>query len=595
MFNGLYRAPQRDMRFALCDLLDVTSHLARDAADGTLDEDTLNQILESADRLCHGVLAPLNVSGDRQGCRLFDHEVKTPAGFREAYQAYREGGWSGLCAHAAHGGQGLPMVVSAMFGEMLGASNIAFALYPRLSEAAYRCICANASQTLQAVYAPKLASGAWTGTMCLTEPQAGTDLGLLRARARPFEDGSYRVSGSKMFISSGEHDLAENIVHMTLARLPDAPVGTRGLSLFIVPKFLPNADGTVGQRNSVYCDVIEQKLGLHANATCVLRFDDAKGFLVGEENKGLAAMFVMMNAARLGTGAQALGLTEIAWQKSRAYAGQRMQSRAPGKQRDATHADLILYQPDVRRMLLTQKAWVQGGRMFLYWLALQMDLAQSASDPGVRAASDGLLHLLTPVAKAFISDNAVESVNLAVQVFGGSGYIVDSGIEQTLRDVRILPIYEGTNGVQAYDLLARKVLADQGVRLNDLIAMAVQQANLMSTVKGGAALGSALHTLAVRLADVVPRLVDKAAQDPAQIGTSASDFLRVVGHLIYGYFWSRAAYVALTRLALQDPLRADKLATARFYFAYLFPEVEMCFKRLFIASDCLTNTAALGT
>lgn len=485
MKDGLYTAPQRDMQFALYEVLDVETELGRRAGGAPMDRETLDQILEGADRLCHGVLAPLNASGDREGCRLEGHEVRTPAGFGQAYRAYTEGGWSGLCASEEHGGQALPTVASAIVGEMLGGSNISFALYPRLSEGAYRCIRANATPELQAVYGPKLASGEWTGTMCLTEAQAGTDLGLLRTKAVPDGDGAYRISGGKIFISSGEHDLAPNIVHMVLARLPDAPAGTRGISLFLVPKFLPDAEGRPGERNGVYCDAIEHKLGLHANATCVLRFEQARGYLVGEANKGLAAMFVMMNSARLGTGAQALGLTETALQKSLAYAAERLQSRAPGQERAVTRADPILLQPDVRRMLLTQQAWAQGARMFLYWLALQIDAEQHASDPAERDRAGGLLSLLTPVAKAFVSDNAVESVNLAMQVHGGSGYIVESGIEQTLRDVRILPIYEGTNGVQAHDLLARKVLADEGGRLGQLLTLARAQADAVEAAGAG--------------------------------------------------------------------------------------------------------------
>jgi alkylation response protein AidB-like acyl-CoA dehydrogenase len=430
--------------------------------------------------------------------------------------------------------------------------------------------------------------------MCLTEAQAGTDLGLLRTRAVPDGEGAYRITGGKIFISSGEHDLASNIVHMVLARLPDAPAGTRGISLFLVPKFLPDAAGRPGERNGVYCDAIEHKLGLHANATCVLRFENAKGYLVGEADKGLAAMFVMMNSARLGTGAQALGLNETALQKSLAYAAERLQSRAPGQEKAVTRADPILLQPDVRRMLLTQQAWAQGARMFLYWLALQIDAEQHAELAADRERAGGLLSLLTPVAKAFVSDNAVESVNLAMQVHGGSGYIVESGIEQTLRDVRILPIYEGTNGVQAHDLLARKVLADQGGRLGQLLALARAQADAVDAVDGGAEFGRPLRELAGRIEEAVPRLASLAAADPAQIGASASDFLRIVGHLVYGYFWSRAAQAALTRLPAADPLRAEKLATTRFYFEHLFPETEMRLRRLFVPAERFTNPRALA-
>lgn len=592
MLNGLYTAPQRDMRFALYDVLDAETVLRERCGATDIDRDILDQILEGADRFCHGVLAPLNAPGDRSGCQLQGHEVRTPAGFAQAYQAYAEGGWSGLCASPEHGGQGLPTVVSALFGEMLGASNISFALYPRLSEGAYRCLRATASPELQALYGPRLASGEWTGTMCLTEPQAGTDLGRLRTRAQPQDDGSYLIDGGKIFISSGEHDLTENIVHMVLARLPDAPAGTRGISLFLVPKRLPDAQGNPGERNGVYCDALEHKLGLRANATCVLRFEAARGYLVGEANKGLAAMFVMMNSARLGTGAQALGLTEIALQKSLAYAAERLQSRAPGQRDGSGEADPILAQPDVRRMLLTQQAWGQGARMFLYWLALQIDMEQHAPLAQDRERAAGLLSLLTPVAKAFVSDNAVESVNLAVQVHGGSGYIVESGIEQTLRDVRILPIYEGTNGVQAHDLLARKVLADGGARLQGLVEMAGQAAQALQPWPQWAACGAALDALGRQLMQAVPRLAALAEREPAQVGASAADFLRLVGHLVYGQFWCRAIVAALQTLP-GGQQQEEKLATARFYFDVLFPETEMRLARLFVPADRVMDPGAL--
>jgi alkylation response protein AidB-like acyl-CoA dehydrogenase len=594
MKNGLYSAPQHDMQFALYEVLDIVEALAQGTGNTAVDRETLDQVIDAANKLCHGVLAPLNASGDREGCQIDGHEVRTPNGFKQAYRAYTDGGWSGLCASEQHGGQALPAIASTLIGEMLGASNISFALYPRLSEGAYRCIRANASEALQAIYAPKLASGEWTGTMCLTEAQAGTDLGQLRTKAVPDEDGSYLITGGKIFISSGEHDLTSNIVHLVLARLPGAPAGTRGISLFLVPKFLPDADGQPGERNQVYCDAIEEKMGLHANATCVLRFEAARGYLIGEANKGLPAMFVMMNAARLGTGAQALGLTEVALQKSLAYASERLQSRAPGHERDVTRIDPILMQPDVRRMLLTQQAWAQGGRMFLYWLALQLDLEQHAQDAETRDLAGRFLGLLTPIAKAFVSDNAVESVNLAMQVHGGSGYIVESGIEQVLRDVRILPIYEGTNGVQAHDLLARKVLADNGATLGKFIALVRAQAEAVEATEGGSGFGLPLNELATRIEDAVTRFAVLAENEPAQIGASASDFLRLVGHLVYGYFWSRAALVALTRLPAADEGRAQKLATARFYFEHLFPETEMRLRRLFVPAERFTNPLALA-
>ena len=594
MKDGLYSAPQKDIKFVLNEVLEVEQTLARHAPAIAIDNETLDQIIEGADRFCHGELAPLNARGDQQGCVLEQGKVRTPDGFRNAYEIYTESGWPGLCAKEEDGGQALPMVTSAILGEMLAGSNISWALYPRLSEGAYRCIVANAPPELRKLYAPKLATGAWTGTMCLTEPGAGTDLGLLRTQASPADDGGYMISGTKIFISSGEHDLTENIVHLVLARLPGAPAGTKGVSLFLVPKLLPDAEGRPDQFNNVFCDAIEDKLGLHGNATCVLRFEGARGYLLGEADKGLAAMFVMMNSARLGTGAQALGLNEWGYQKSLAYAQERLQSRSPVKPRSAGFGpDPILCQPDVRRMLLTQKVWAESARMFLYWIALQIDLDQHGADPGVRKQAQDLLALLTPVAKAFVSDNSVEAVSLAMQVHGGSGYVTDTGIEQTFRDVRILPIYEGTNGVQAHDLLARKVLPDAGARLQLLLALIGQQAAACTGVPGMSAFLTPLSSLANRTEELLPGLLDSASHDPLQFSSSATDFLRIVGHLVYGYFWCRAAHAALTKLPEHDALRSEKLAAARFYFEHLFVEVEMRIARLSASADSIMEPSAL--
>lgn len=429
--------------------------------------------------------------------------------------------------------------------------------------------------------------------MCLTEPHCGTDLGLLRTQAVPFGD-AYRITGTKMFISSGEHDLTSNILHMVLARLPGAPSGTRGISLFLVPKFLPKDGGLSGVRNGVYCDSIENKLGLHGNATCVLRFEEAQGYLIGEPHKGLAAMFVMMNSARLGTGAQALGLTEQALQKSIAYARERIQSRAPGRERNSTAAaDPIILQPDVRRMLLTQKSWAEAARMFLYWVALQIDIEAYAPDQALRDEARDFLALLTPVVKAFVSDNAVESASLAVQIHGGSGYIVDSGIEQTFRDVRILPIYEGTNGVQSYDLLARKVLGDDGVRLQRFTAFVRK---FLLENRGEQAMipfSQPLSDLVDEIEKLVPELASAVRNDECQLGASATDFLRLIGHMVFAYFWARAAQAALTRLDAEDPFRREKLATARFYFERLLPETETLLRRVRVSADSMVDPYAL--
>lgn len=593
MKEGLYSAPQADIKFVLRDVLQVEEALGTYAPGALVDQETLEQIIEGADRFCSGLLAPLNRSGDLEGCVYQDGTVTAPQGFREAYQQYIEGGWSGLCAKEADGGQELPMVTSAIMGEMLGGSNISWALYPRLSEGAYRCVVANASPEIRQRFAPKLASGEWTGTMCLTESGAGTDLGLLKTRAVPKGDGTYAIEGTKIFISSGDHDFTDNIIHLVLARLPDAPAGTRGISLFAVPKNHVDAQGQVGALNNVFCDGIEEKMGLHGNATCVLRFEGAQGYLIGEENRGLAAMFVMMNTARVGTGIQALGINEWAYQKAVAYAYERVQSRAPEAiLRKQFEPSAIIEQPDVRRMLMKQKVWAESARMFLYWLSLQLDYEQRGTEEEVRAQAGGFLSLLTPIAKAFVSDNALESVNLSMQVHGGSGYIDETGVEQLLRDVRILPIYEGTNGVQAFDLLVRKVIADEGHRLQQFFALIDALVQSHTADSQAQQYGQQVQALTQRVTELLPKLIQAYAQDPAQVAFVAADFLRVVGHIVYGYFWLRVLQVVASRTA-DDTLRKEKTAAAAFYFQYMFVEVETCMQRLSASAAAIHGPHAL--
>lgn len=593
MKEGLYSAPQADIKFVLRDVLQVEEALGTYAPGALVDQETLEQIIEGADRFCSGLLAPLNRSGDLEGCVYQDGTVTAPQGFREAYQQYIEGGWSGLCAKEADGGQELPMVTSAIIGEMLGGSNISWALYPRLSEGAYRCVVANASPEIRQRFAPKLASGEWTGTMCLTESGAGTDLGLLKTRAVPKGDGTYAIEGTKIFISSGDHDFTDNIIHLVLARLPDAPAGTRGISLFAVPKNHVDAQGQVGALNNVFCDGIEEKMGLHGNATCVLRFEGAQGYLIGEENRGLAAMFVMMNTARVGTGIQALGINEWAYQKAVAYAYERVQSRAPEAiLRKQFEPSAIIEQPDVRRMLMKQKVWAESARMFLYWLSLQLDYEQRGTEEEVRAQAGGFLSLLTPIAKAFVSDNALESVNLSMQVHGGSGYIDETGVEQLLRDVRILPIYEGTNGVQAFDLLVRKVIADEGHRLQQFFALIDALVQSHTADSQAQQYGQQVQALTQRVTELLPKLIQAYAQDPAQVAFVAADFLRVVGHIVYGYFWLRVLQVVASRTA-DDTLRKEKTAAAAFYFQYMFVEVETCMQRLSASAAAIHGPHAL--
>ncbi|MDE2160350.1 MAG: acyl-CoA dehydrogenase family protein, partial [Burkholderiales bacterium] len=457
----IYTPPLRDMHFVLHELLGVADELARLPRHAEVDADTINAVLEEAGKFAAEVVFPLNQGGDLQGCTLdaATHEVRTPAGFKSAYDQYVAGGWPALSCDPAYGGQGLPLVLNQCLYEMLNSANQAWTMYPGLSHGAYECLKAHGTPAQQSTYLPKLVSGVWTGTMCLTEPHCGTDLGLLRSKATPRADGSYAITGQKIFISAGEHDMAPNIVHLVLARLPDAPTGSKGISLFVVPKYQVAADGSLGERNAVTCTAIEHKMGIHGNSTCQLNLDGAVGTLVGEPNKGLAAMFVMMNAARLGVGNQGLGLTEVAYQNAVAYAKDRIQMRSlSGAKHPEQPADTIIVHPDVRRMLLTARAWAEGARALACYTALQFDKEMESVDEAERRDCADLVALLTPVIKAFITDNAWQATSNCLQVYGGHGYVRDNGMEQYVRDARINMIYEGTNTIQSLDLLGRKVL-----------------------------------------------------------------------------------------------------------------------------------------
>jgi alkylation response protein AidB-like acyl-CoA dehydrogenase len=576
----VYKAPLRDQQFVLHELLQAVEHARTMPSHADLDADTVNQVLEEGGRFCAEVLQPLNLRGDEQGCR-FDpatHEVKTPEGFRSAFDQMRAAGWQGLTADAEHGGQALPSVLQIAFDEMRCAANQSWTMYSGLTQGAYECMRANGTPEQKATYLTKLASADWTGTMCLTEAHCGTDLGLLRTRAEPQPDGSYRITGQKIFISAGEHDLAENIVHLVLARLPGAPEGTKGISLFAAPKFLPKGEGTsagIGARNGLYCGGIEHKMGIHANSTCQIVFEGATGWLVGEPNRGLNAMFVMMNGARLAVGVQGLGLTEVAYQNAAAYAKERVQGRslAPGS-KSGKPADPIIVHPDVRRALLTARAWAEGGRAFAYWLALMIDQAHHHPDASEREFASDMLALMTPVAKAFLSDNGFDGASQCLQVFGGHGYIRESGMEQLLRDARINMIYEGTNAIQALDLLGRKVLMDGGAKLRGFGKL-VQQ---FITDNASSVLMNEFVTPLADLGDKVQKLTMevglKAMANPEEAGAAAVSYLRVIGHLVFAYFWARMARVALDKIEAgdSDPFYRAKLATARFYFQRLLPE-----------------------
>nr|WP_311529729.1 acyl-CoA dehydrogenase C-terminal domain-containing protein [uncultured Ralstonia sp.] len=571
---GQYTAPLRDMQFVLHELLGVEDHLKEMPQHAEIDADTINQVIEEAGKFCSEVIFPLNQSGDREGCTYHgDGVVTAPKGFKEAYQQYVEGGWPALGCDPEYGGQGLPILINNAVYEMLNSANQAWTMYPGLSHGAYEALHAHGTDELKQRYLPKLVSGVWTGTMCLTEPHCGTDLGILRTKAEPLADGSYAITGTKIFISAGEHDLAENIIHLVLARLPDAPGGTKGISLFVVPKFIPDANGNPGERNTVKCGSIEHKMGIHGNATCVINLDGARGWMVGEPNKGLNAMFVMMNAARLGVGMQSLGLTEVAYQNSAAYAKERLQMRSlSGPKAPDKPADPIIVHPDVRRMLLTQRAFAEGGRAFSYWIALQIDRELSHSDESARKDAADLVALLTPIAKAFLSDNAFISTNEGMQVFGGHGYIAEWGMEQYVRDARINMIYEGTNTVQSLDLLGRKILGDMGAKMKKFGKMVQDFVEAEGTNEAMQEFVNPLADIGDKVQKLTMEIGMKAMANPDEVGAAAVPYLRVVGHLVFSYFWARMAKIALEKEASGDTFYKVKLATARFYFAKLLPE-----------------------
>jgi len=593
-----YTPPLRDMQFVLHEVLNVTDDFKRMPKHADIDADTIAAVLEEGGKFASEVIFPLNQIGDAQGCTLNrdTHEVKTPDGFKAAFDQYVQGGWPALSCDPAYGGQGLPIVVNQCFYEMLNSANQAWTMYPGLTHGAYEALHAHGTDAQKALYLPKLTSGEWTGTMCLTEPHCGTDLGLLRTKAEPQADGTYRITGNKIFISAGEHDMVSNIVHLVLARLPDAPAGSKGISLFVVPKFHVNADGSVGERNGIYCGGLEHKMGIHGNATCQMVLDGAVGTMVGQPNKGLAAMFVMMNAARVGVGMQSLGLTEVAYQNAVAYAKDRIQSRSlTGPKDPSKPADSILVHPDVRKMLLTARAYAEGGRALALHCALLIDRELNHPDEAVRADSAEQVALLTPIVKAFITDNAWTATSSCMQVFGGHGFIREWGMEQYVRDARINMIYEGTNTIQSLDLLGRKVLGNQGASLKKfgkLIAALVEQ------TQGDEDMAEFINPLAKlgqQMTQFTGEIGYKALQNADEVGAAAVDYLRVAGHLVFGYFWARMAQVALQKMAEgnNDPFYQAKLQTARFYFAKLFPETASLMLTARAGSAVLMETEAV--
>ena len=582
-----YQAPLRDMRFVLHELLGAEREFAALPGFEDATRDLIDPILEEAAKLCENVMLPLNRVGDQEGCTWEDGEVRTPSGFRDAYRAYVEGGWGGLTCHPEFGGQGLPHTLSVFVEEMLQSSNLAFALYAGLTHGACIAIDLHADEALRRRYLPKLVDGTWSGVMCLTESHCGTDLGLLRTRAEPAGDGRYRVTGTKIFITGGEHDLSENIVHLVLARMPDAPEGVKGISMFLVPKYLANEDGSRGERNAVHCGSIEHKMGINGASTCVMNYEGAIGYLIGEPHCGLRAMFSMMNYERLMVGQQGLSLAEVAYQNAAAYARDRLQGRSlKGPAVPDLPADPIIVHPDVRRMLLTARAYNEAARALLGWVSLQVDRSARHPDPAVREAAADAVSLFTPVVKAFFTDYGFESCNLCQQVFGGHGYISEWGMEQLVRDARIAQIYEGANGIHALDLAGRKLSMNGGraihAYMNAVSRFVAERRGRPELEEFVAPLGAALG----RLEQATRWLSEAAREDADEVGAASYDYLRLLALVAFGRMWAESAEIALANQEGDNTgFYRAKLATARFFVRRLLPGTASLLATLSAGAD----------
>jgi alkylation response protein AidB-like acyl-CoA dehydrogenase len=567
-----YRVPREDMQFVLQQVFRVQDDWAQFAQLADLDIETAVAIIDESAKLAESLIAPNARAADEQGVQFHNGVVTTPAVYKENFRQLAQGGWVGVTANPEYGGMGLPKSISAQYEEILCSADISFSLYPGLTSGAIMTLDLHASDSLKDTYLPKLISGEWTGTMCLTEPHAGTDLGIIRSKAIPADDGSFKVSGTKIFITGGEHDLVENIIHLVLAKLPDAPAGSKGISLFLVPKFVPQADGQLGARNAVSCGSIEHKMGIHASATCVMNFDGATGWLIGEPHKGLAAMFTMMNYERLGVGIQGLGAAARSYQNALEYANDRIQGRGAKATRVASkEADPLIVHGDIRRMLLTMKAFVEGGRAFSTYVGQQLDIAKYSDDDSQRQRADDLVQLLTPVAKAFITDTGLETTIIGQQIFGGHGFVREWGQEQLVRDCRIAQIYEGTNGIQSLDLLGRKVAGSGGQLLRPLLddirqLLAQPSPQLANEYQQLAAAVTLLET-------VTKQILSQLQNDENLINSVAVEYLHLVGYVCYGYMWLRMA-AAAEPLQEQQPQLASKAKTARFYFARILPRIH---------------------
>lgn len=572
----VYTPPLENIRFVLHDVLDAQK-VSELPGFGEVTKDLMDSIIEEGAKICGEVLFPLNQTGDQQGCKYDNGKVTTPSGFKEAYETFISGGWTGLSADPEYGGMGMPALLNTVMQEMICSANMAFGMYPGLSQGAYEALHIFGTDEQKKTYLPKLVQGVWSGTMCLTEPHCGTDLGLIKTKAEPQADGSCKITGTKIFISAGEHDLTENIIHLVLAKLPDAPEGVKGISLFVVPKFMPEGDG-VGARNKLVCGSIEHKMGIHGNSTCVMNFDEATGWLVGEKHKGLKAMFTMMNAARLGVAMQGLGIAEVAYQNGLNYAKERLQMRSlSGAKYPEKPADPIIVHPDIRRMLLISKAFTEGSRALAYWASMNLDVSRHHEDEKTKQSADDLVALLTPILKAYQTDMGSVVANLAVQIYGGHGFIREHGVEQYVRDARIAEIYEGTNGIQALDLVGRKMGQGYGRLLRRFfhplqefleaeMANEKMQEFVLPLMK---AFGKLQQTTAM--------IAQKGMKDPNEAGAASTDYLRQFALVAVGYMWCRMVKVANAKLAAGEGDKAfydSKINTARFFMNRMLPEAE---------------------
>lgn len=587
-----FKVPLRDIRFSLHEVLDYTTKSSSLGGYEEVGTDLLDAVLDEAAKFVEQELAPLNAIGDQQGCSWNDGVVTTPEGFKEAYAKYVDGGWAGLSADPEFGGQGLPPSMATLVSEMAGTANWAWAMYPGLSHGAHNTITAHGTDEQKQTYLGPLTTGEWTGTMCLTEPHCGTDLGLLRTRAEANNDGSYAIHGTKIFISAGEHDMTDNIVHIVLARLPDAPKGTRGISLFIVPKFLPDKDGRTGARNGVTCGSIEHKMGIHGNATCVLNFDGATGYLIGPPNRGLNCMFTFMNTARLGTALQGLAHAEAGFQSSLDYARERLQMRSSsGRKNPDKPADPIIVHPDVRRMLLTQKALAEGGRLFVHSLAMDVDIVESDASDELKGKADQRLALLTPIAKAFLTETGFESANHGLQIFGGHGFIQEWGMEQNVRDCRISMLYEGTTGIQALDLLGRKVVGSQGGLLRQFIAEVSDFCDQHEGDRNMANTIASLNSHCDEWERITTQITMRAMTNADEVGAASVDYLMYSGYIVLAYMWAMAQATSLKALADDACTEQDfyqaKVNTARFYYDRLLPRTRSLVATMEAGADSL--------